>query len=95
MLTHINQKTLDVDWLADKARMSRAQLHRKLTALTGLSPNRFMQRIRLERATELLNQGDWNVTQAANRVGYSSPSYFAHLFQEQFGYAPTRFKSLG
>jgi len=95
VLTHISQETLDVDWLADKARMSRTQLHRKLTALTGLSPNRFMQRIRLERAAELLNQGDWNVTQVANRVGYSSPSYFARLFQEQFGYAPTRFKSLG
>lgn len=95
VLTHISQETLDVDWLADQARMSRTQLHRKLTALTGLSPNRFMQRIRLERAAELLNEGEWNVAQVANQVGYSSPSYFARLFQEQFGYAPARFKSLG
>ncbi|GAB3022092.1 ATP-binding protein [Spirosoma pulveris] len=95
VLTHISQETLDVDWLADQACMSRTQLHRKLTALTGLSPNRFMQRIRLERAAELLNEGEWNVAQVANQVGYSSPSYFARLFQEQFGYAPARFKSLG
>jgi|GEM_PF-509252 len=95
VLTRISEETLDVDWLADQARMSRTQLHRKLTALTGLSPNRFMQQIRLERAAELLEEGEWNVTQVANQVGYGSPSYFARLFQEQFGHAPARFKAIG
>ena len=53
----LDNDALDVDWLATQARMSRTQLNRKLSALTSLSPNRFIQRVRLERAAELLQRG--------------------------------------
>lgn len=81
-----------MDWLATQAGMSRMQLHRKLTALTALSPNRFIHRVRLERAVELLQTGELNVAQAAYRVGYGSQSYFAKVFQEHFRYAPAKLK---
>ncbi|MBD2705249.1 response regulator [Spirosoma sp. BT702] len=84
---------IDVDWLADRAGMSRTQLHRKLTALTSLSPNRFIHRVRLERAAALLQSGEYNVAQVAYELGYSSQSYFAKLFQEHFGYAPSKMKT--
>ncbi|CCH53049.1 histidine kinase [Fibrisoma limi BUZ 3] len=83
---------MDVDWLAEQAGMSRTQLHRKLTALTSLTPNRFIHRVRLDRAAELLQSGEFNVAQVAYELGYSSQSYFAKLFQEQFGYSPKALK---
>ncbi len=92
ILDHIELETLDVDWLAAHARMSRTQLHRKLTALTSLSPNRFIHRVRLERAADLLRMGELNVAQVAYQVGYSSQSYFAKVFQEHFGHAPAKLK---
>lgn len=92
ILDHIELDTLDVDWLATHAHMSRTQLHRKLTALTSLSPNRFIHRVRLERAADLLQTGKLNVAQVAYQVGYSSQSYFAKVFQEHFGYAPAKLK---
>ncbi|GAB3702575.1 hypothetical protein GCM10027592_32130 [Spirosoma flavus] len=94
ILSNLNETDqMDVDGLAERARMSRTQLHRKLTALTSLSPNRFIHRVRLERAAELLRSGEFNVAQVAYEVGYSSQSYFAKLFQEHFGYAPSKIKS--
>ncbi|GAB3948811.1 hypothetical protein GCM10028805_24060 [Spirosoma harenae] len=92
VLDHLNVQTMDVDWLADQASMSRAQLHRKLTALTTLSPNRFIHRVRIEKAAELLRTGELNVAQIAYSVGYSSPSHFTKVFREHFGYAPTKVK---
>ncbi|SOD97793.1 His Kinase A (phospho-acceptor) domain-containing protein [Spirosoma fluviale] len=92
ILDNIELETLDVEWLASQAGMSRTQLHRKLTALTNLSPNRFIHRVRLERAAELLKEGELNVAQVAYKVGYNSQSYFAKVFQDYFGYSPAKFK---
>ena len=92
ILDHIDQENLDLDWLAAQASMSRTQLHRKLTALTTLSPNRFIHRVRVEKAAELLQSGELNVAQAAFQVGYSSPSHFSKVFQEHMGYPPARLK---
>lgn len=92
ILAQLDSDTLDVDWLATQARMSRTQLNRKLSALTDLSPNRFIQRVRLERAAELLQTEELNVAQVAYQIGYNSPSHFAKVFQEHFGYAPAKLK---
>ncbi|MFD2573073.1 ATP-binding protein [Spirosoma soli] len=92
IIDHVEKETVDVDWLANQAGMSRTQLHRKLTALTTLSTNRFIHRVRLEKAAELLQTGEFNVAQAAFRVGYSSPSHFTKVFQEHFGYPPAKLK---
>jgi AraC-like DNA-binding protein len=92
ILTQLDNDSLDVDWLAAQAQMSRTQLNRKLSALTGLSPNRFIQRIRLERGAELLQTGTLTVAEVAYQIGYESPSYFAKVFQEQFGHAPSKWR---
>lgn len=92
VLDQLASPALDVDWLATQANMSRTQLHRKLTALTGLSPNRFIHRVRLEKAAELLQMGELNVAQVAYAVGYSSPSHFTKVFREQLGYLPAQLK---
>lgn len=92
ILDHLDHESLDVDWLATQAGMSRTQLHRKLTALTTLSPNRFIHQVRVRKAAELLQTGNVNVAQAAYQVGYSSPSHFSRVFQEHMGYPPARLK---
>ena len=92
ILAQLDSEALDVDWLAARASMSRTQLNRKLSALTSLSPNRFIQRVRLERAAELLQTGELNVTEVAYQIGYNSPSHFAKVFQEHFGHAPAKLK---
>ena len=71
--------------------MSRSSLHRKIKALTDLSSLDFIRIIRLKRAAELLQEGELRINEISDRVGFQSPSYFAKIFQKQFGVTPTEF----
>ncbi|KOS64522.1 helix-turn-helix transcriptional regulator [Lysinibacillus agricola] len=48
----------------------------------------YLREKRLEKAFFLLQEGTMNVTDIANAVGYSNPSYFAEIFKERFGINP-------
>jgi AraC-like DNA-binding protein len=86
----LGETHFSVDTLASKSGMSRSQLYRKITAITGLSANSLIKEMRLRRALELLDQQFGNVTQVALEVGFNNPSYFARNFQERFGVAPMK-----
>jgi len=69
--------------------ISRPQLYRKITSLTGRAPNDFLRDLRLEKSLALLKQRTKNISQIALEVGYSNPSYFAKCFAEKFGCMPS------
>jgi AraC-like DNA-binding protein len=69
--------------------MSRSQLHRKLSALTGFSPNEVIRNMRLERAKQLLEQKAGNASEIAYMTGFNSPAYFAKCFKDYFGLTPS------
>lgn len=71
--------------------LSRMQLHRKLTALTGLAAGDFIRVMRLKRAAQLLEGRSGNVSEIAYGVGFNSLSYFGKCFREQFGIAPNEY----
>jgi AraC-like DNA-binding protein len=51
----------------------------------------YLREYRLQRAYELLQRGDHNVTEAAFYVGYQSLSHFSQAFRERFGLLPKQF----
>jgi AraC-like DNA-binding protein len=63
-------------------------LSRTFSAETGLTIPQYTRQLRLERAAELLRSGNFNVTEAALEVGYSSLSHFSQAFHEAFGCCP-------
>ena len=79
-----------VEALGKEAGMSRTQLHRKLKALTDLSPGDFIRVMRLKRAAELLTNRAGNIAEVALMVGFQDPSYFTKCFQKQFGHSPSQ-----
>ncbi|MBC8047013.1 MAG: helix-turn-helix transcriptional regulator, partial [Fimbriimonadaceae bacterium] len=89
---NIDNELFGVMDLANASNMSRSQLHRKLKALTGLSPNEIIRNFRLERAHQLLTQHAGNVTEVAFMTGFSSPAYFAKCFNSYYGYTPGEVK---
>ena len=54
-----------------------------------VSPNELLRRLRLRRASSLLATTDKSVSEVAYEVGFSSPSYFAKCYREEFGVSPT------
>lgn len=72
--------------------MSRMQLHRKLTAITGLSTSAFIRDQRLKKAEQKLKSGDENISEIAYSVGFSSPSYFIRCFKETYHMTPKEYQ---
>lgn len=88
---NLSDANYNVEALATAMNMSRSSLHRKIKALTDLSSLDFIRVIRLKHAAELLQEGELRINEISERVGFQSPSYFAKVFQKQFGVTPTEF----
>jgi AraC-like DNA-binding protein len=67
-------------------------LYRKIKTLTGVSVNEFIRNVRLEKARELIELGNDNITEISIKVGFSSPSYFTKCYKEKYGQLPTHNK---
>ncbi|MFC2175420.1 response regulator [Bacteroidota bacterium] len=89
---HLADEHFTVEELSKDVGMSRAQLHRKLIALTGKSASRFVRSYRLDHARQLLEKKVGTVSEIAYRVGYSSPAYFTKCFTEDYGISPSQVK---
>ena len=77
-----------VERLGTEMGMSRAQLYRKVKNLTGMTPIELMRKTRLAKGKQLLNSTDMTIAEIAYNVGFTSPSYFAKCFKEEFGRTP-------
>ena len=86
---HIDDSDYSVDQLSDTLGVSRAQLFRRVKALTGVTPLTMLKQVRLRKARQLLQNTDLNMQQVAYSVGYSLPSYFAKSYKEMFGVLPS------
>lgn len=89
---HLDEYDFTVEQLCRETGMSNAHLHRKLTALTGLSAIRFMRHIRLKHAKELLRDPANSITAVAFDTGFNDPSYFSRIFKQEFGVTPKEWR---
>jgi transcriptional regulator GlxA family with amidase domain len=72
--------------------MSHSQLHRKLDALTGYSPNKFIRLVRLNKAKGLLKQSAEPIGSIALDCGYVDPGYFSRIFKQDTGLTPQEWR---
>ncbi len=86
---NLEQEKIDVGFLSDALSMSSSTLYRKIKALTGISTNEFIRKIRMNRAEQLLLTGKYTVSEVGYQVGMNSPIYFRQCFKEEFGMAPS------
>lgn len=82
---------LNVEDLGKDMGLSRVQLYRKIKSLTSYSPNELLRIARLKKASSLLASSDMTIAEVGYEVGFSSPSYFAKCYKEEFGESPTDF----
>ena len=88
----LDDPQLNVEYLARTVGMSRSSLNRKLNALLDLSANDLIRSYRLQKGATYLIAGH-DISGTAYKVGFTSPSYFAKCFKDEYGLTPTEFIS--
>jgi signal transduction histidine kinase/DNA-binding response OmpR family regulator/ligand-binding sensor domain-containing protein len=92
----IEENLADADFTVEKLSqlvfMSHSQFYRKLNALTGCSPNKFIRMIRLKRAKELLKDPATSVASVAMDCGFDDPGYFARVFKQEYNVSPQKWR---
>lgn len=80
----------EVNWdaVADQFSLSLRTLHRQLKQQTGLTPQRYLNRLRLMKARHLLRHSEASVTDIAYRCGFSDSNHFSTLFRREFNWSP-------
>lgn len=90
---HLSNTDFTVEQLCKLVFMSHSQLHRKLDALTGYSPNKFIRMLRLKKAKELLQHPASSIASVALDCGYNDPGYFARVFKQEYGSTPQEWRT--
>lgn len=88
---HMDNVEFSTDEFAREMCMSRSNLHIKMKALTGESTNEFIRKLRFNKATKLLKEGRYTVSEISTMVGFNTPSYFATSFKKYFGCLPSEY----
>ena len=86
---HIASEKLTLTMLADQLGVSQSTLYRKMKALTGVSGNEYIRKMRLTHSLQLMQEAGKNISEAAYESGFVDLAYFRACFKEEFGVVPS------
>lgn len=85
----LSSDKIDISYLSENMYMSNSTLYRKMKALTGLSTNEYIRKIKMKYAERFLLEGKYSISEIAFKIGMNSPGYFRQCFKDEFGLVPT------
>jgi transcriptional regulator GlxA family with amidase domain len=85
-------RRLTLTEMADTVNLSRWRLCHLFKESMGTSPERYLARVRLEKARQLLETEFLTVKEVMNRVGIADASHFARSFKSAYGVTPGKYK---
>ena len=79
--------------LAAELGLGRNKLYTRMKEITGLTPNEFTLKMKLDESMRLLkNNPELNISEISDRLGFSTTQYFSKCFKSVFGMAPLTFR---
>ncbi len=61
---------------------------------TGMSPKIYIDKLKNQKAKDLLITTNDNIAEIANQLGYLDPFHFSRRFKELTGYAPDHYRKI-
>lgn len=92
MEANMDNGDLVVDDLVRELAVSRSVFFKKLKTLTGLAPVEFIKEMRINRAVQLIETGEYSMTQISYMVGINDPRYFSKCFKAKMQMTPTEYR---
>ena len=87
----LSSDKIDIGYLAEHLCMSISTLYRKVKALTNLSTNELIRKVKMKNAERMLLEQKYTISEISYRVGINTVSYFRQCFQKEFGMSPTQY----
>ena len=84
-------REITLNELADKVYFNPTYFIRRFKILWGLAPMKFVNKIRIEKAKQLLISKDLSVSMVAEKCGFKSLHYFSRTFKQEEGISPTEY----
>ncbi|WP_294435679.1 AraC family transcriptional regulator [uncultured Victivallis sp.] len=89
------QRQIRLEELAWMAAMSENSLLHHFSGMIGTTPMKYLTRLRIRYAAELLHNTDMPVAEVAESAGFADPAYFSRAFRRETGLAPLDYRSSG
>ncbi len=87
----LDNEEINLDETAKAMGQNRSIFFKKIKSITNRSPYELLKEYRLQRATEFLTSGEYNVNEVCVMVGFKDRSHFSRLFKERYGVAPSKY----
>lgn len=94
---YIYENISELDTIEDLSHhfnISKKKLQMGFKAIHGTTVNGYVQRLRLELASNLLSKTDFTVSEICYMVGISSKSYLSKIFKEEYDMTPSEFRKI-
>jgi len=88
---NLEDEEMNISYVAAQMNMSHSTLYRKIKALTNLTANEFIRKVRINFSEQLLITGQYNISEIMYQVGINSSSYFRQCFKDEFGMNPSEY----
>jgi len=95
VLSYINEnysKNITIEDLAKKAGYSKSRFSHIFSEVTGTTPIKYQNDIRLKTSCEMLSSTQYPISEIAIKCGFSDPLYYSRVFKKKYGVSPTDYR---
>lgn len=90
LVNHYRFRDFTIPEMAQMMNITPSKLEREVKRLTGMTPIRYVNDFRLNKAKDMLEKGDKSIFEVSYALGFKSMSYFGKAYKEKFGIAPSK-----
>lgn len=93
-LKQVSAQDVDIAEMANEAALPVRTFTRRFKQALGVTPNQYLQDLRIENGRDMLKSTDLSVQDIADSVGYKDTAYFARVFKSKVGLTPTEYRKI-
>lgn len=86
------QQDLNVNSMCRDMFISPSKFNYKIKELTGETPGIFFRKYKLNKAAQMLHDGQYSISEVAVLTGFSTAAHFSVAFKKQFGISPSEYQ---